>query len=210
MAGARADLSLKIYGDDFAQLERLAMESLRSSAAFPAAATSNSKPSAACPCWRSPRSAAPLQRLGLHADEINGVVATALGGRGRGLAGRGQPPHGVVVRLPEAKRLDHRGLRELPVLTAADAACRCRSPASPTSRWRTGWPPSTREDTQRRVAILVNVRGRDTEGFVREAAEQLRARLKPPAGYYWNSAGSLKTSRPRARASPSWSRRRSS
>ena len=42
---------------------------------------------------------------------------------------------------------------------------------------------------QRRVAILINVRGRDTEGFVREAEARLKAEVKPVGGVYWEFGG---------------------
>jgi cobalt-zinc-cadmium resistance protein CzcA len=46
-----------------------------------------------------------------------------------------------------------------------------------------------REDTQRRVAILINVRGRDTESFVLEAQDKLREQVKFPAGYFFEFGG---------------------
>ena len=50
----------------------------------------------------------------------------------------------------------------------------------------------TREDTQRRVAILINVRGRDTESFVHEAAAALRRSLPFPPGYTFEFGGQFK------------------
>jgi len=47
----------------------------------------------------------------------------------------------------------------------------------------------TREDARRRLAILINVRGRDTEGFVREAEARLKAEIKPVGGVYWEFGG---------------------
>ena len=47
----------------------------------------------------------------------------------------------------------------------------------------------TREDARRRLAILINVRGRDTEGFVREAEARLKAEVKPVGGVYWEFGG---------------------
>jgi cobalt-zinc-cadmium resistance protein CzcA len=47
----------------------------------------------------------------------------------------------------------------------------------------------TREGGQRRVSILINVRGRDTEGFVRDATARLHEKLKLPPGYYYEFGG---------------------
>jgi cobalt-zinc-cadmium resistance protein CzcA len=46
-----------------------------------------------------------------------------------------------------------------------------------------------RENTQRRVAILINIRGRDTEGFVDEATQAIRQKVKFPEGYYFEFGG---------------------
>ena len=46
-----------------------------------------------------------------------------------------------------------------------------------------------RENAQRRAAILVNVRGRDTASFVEEATARLREELSFPAGYYFEFGG---------------------
>jgi cobalt-zinc-cadmium resistance protein CzcA len=49
-----------------------------------------------------------------------------------------------------------------------------------------------RENTQRRAAILVNVRGRDTAGFVQEATRAIRERVKFPEGYYFEFGGQFR------------------
>jgi len=49
-----------------------------------------------------------------------------------------------------------------------------------------------REDTQRRVSILINVRGRDTEGFVREATRAIHEKVTFPDGYYFEFGGQFK------------------
>ena len=46
-----------------------------------------------------------------------------------------------------------------------------------------------RENTQRRAAIMVNVRGRDTASFVEEATERLRQEVEFPDGYYFEFGG---------------------
>jgi cobalt-zinc-cadmium resistance protein CzcA len=49
-----------------------------------------------------------------------------------------------------------------------------------------------RENTQRRAAILVNVRGRDTAGFVKEATQAIRERVKFGEGYYFEFGGQFR------------------
>ena len=49
-----------------------------------------------------------------------------------------------------------------------------------------------REDAQRRVSVLINVRGRDTAGFVEEATRAIRERVKFSDGYYFEFGGQFK------------------
>lgn len=189
MAGARADLSLKIYGDDFAELERLATGARDVLRAIPGGGDVEFEALGRVPLLEITPKREALQRLNLHAGEINAVVATALGGTEAGMLIEGGRQTGIVVRLPESKRLDLAALRELPVRTAGKDGIQV-----PLARLadiaiaeRVG--TISREDTRRRVAVLINVRGRDTGGFVREAETALRAQVPLPAGYYFEFGG---------------------
>jgi cobalt-zinc-cadmium resistance protein CzcA len=167
MAGARADLSLKIYGDDYTELERLA--------------------TAARDVLRGVAGGGDVEfealgrvpMLGNHAEAGRSPAAQSARGRdqrrrqhrprrrGCGIDHRGQQALPVVVRLPETERLNLAGLKSLPVLGEDGVQVPLERVADITVADRIG--TINREDTQRRVGILINVRGRDTEGFVLEA-----------------------------------------
>ena len=49
-----------------------------------------------------------------------------------------------------------------------------------------------REDAQRRVSVLINVRGRDTAGFVEEATRAIHEKVKFSDGYYFEFGGQFK------------------
>jgi cobalt-zinc-cadmium resistance protein CzcA len=187
MAGARADLSLKIYGDDYAELEKLAAAARDVLRAIPGGGDVEFEALGRVPTLEITPKRDMLQRLNLHADEINNVVATALAGEEAGSLVEGSRRVEVIVRLPEARRLDLEGLRELPITTSDHAQVPLSRVAEVTAVDRVG--TINREDTQRRVAILINVRGRDTEGFVREADQKLKAALKFPPGYFYEFGG---------------------
>lgn len=198
MAGARANLSLKIYGDDFTELERLAAESRTVLRTIPGGGDVEFEALGRVPMLEITPKRAALQRLNLHADEINSVVRTALGGENAGSLIDGNKRYDIVVRLPEAQRLNLTGLKQLPVLGGENVQVPLERVADVTTVERVG--TITREDTQRRVAILINVRGRDTESFVREAEAKLRERMKFPTGYFFEFGGqfeNLQTARAR-------------
>lgn len=187
MAGARADLSLKIYGDDFAELEALAGRARDLLRAVPGGGDVEFDALGRVPMLEIVPKRDALARLGLHADDINTVVATALGGEIAGTLLENGRPTPVIVRLPEAKRLDLAALRDLPVVVGDRVQVPLHRVADIAVVERVG--NLTREDTRRRVSILVNVRGRDTEGFVREADARLRRELPLPPGYSYAFGG---------------------
>src|SRR5690606_36561278 len=187
MAGARADLSLKIYGDDYAELERLATEARDLLRGVPGGGDVEFEALGRVPMLEITPKREALQRLNLHADEINAVVGTALGGEEAGALIDGSKRYDVVVRLPESERLNLAGLRQLPVIGGEGAHVPLERVADIAVADRVG--TINREDTQRRVAILINVRGRDTESFVLEAQAALNERVKFPPGYYFEFGG---------------------
>ena len=189
MAGARADLSLKIYGDDFAELERLAGACRDVLRGIPGGGDVEFDALGRLPMLELTPKRDTLRRLNLHADEINGVVATALAGEEAGALVEGSRRFDVVVRLPEASRLDLAALRELPVRTDEGDGVQVSLGRIAELQVVDRVGNITREDAQRRVAILINVRGRDTEGFVREAEAKLRAAVVFPSGYHFGFGG---------------------
>jgi cobalt-zinc-cadmium resistance protein CzcA len=187
MAGARADLSLKIFGTDLAELERIAVAARDVLRAIPGGGDVEFDALGRVPMLEITSKREALERLNLHADEINDVVRAALAGEEAGVLVDGNLRTDVIVRLPEARRLNFAGLGELPVITENHMQVPLSRVAQIAVADRVG--TITRENTLRRVAVLVNVRGRDTEGFVKEAEAKLRDRLELPAGYYFEFGG---------------------
>ena len=199
MAGVRADIAVKIYGDDFKELERLATRSPR-----PAAANSRRQATWSSTPWRAPlleikpdRDA--LRRYNLQAEDVNRAVATALAGQEVGTVIEGNRRFPIVVRLAEDARAQ-RGRDEAPAGAHRRGRIAHARPGRQVSRWSNRSAPITREAGQRRAAILVNLRGRDMEGFVKEAQARIQGRSEVPARLLLSSsAGSSRTCRRRAR-----------
>lgn len=187
MAGARADLSLKIFGQDFEELERIATHAREVLAQTPGAGDVAFEALGRLPMLEITPKRDALQRLNLSADQINRTVATALGGEHAGTLVDANRPTDIVVRLADETRLDLDSLRELPIITPDLVQVPLRQVADIVVADRVA--TLTREDTRRRVALLINVRGRDTEGFVREAQQRLRTELSLPPGYDFEFGG---------------------
>lgn len=187
MAGVRADIAVKIYGDDFTELERLGTEvrdllrklSPESDVEFDAFGRS--------PLLEIKPDRAALRRYNLQAADMNRAIATALAGEEVGTVIEGNRRFPIVVRLSEDARRNVDVMKRLPVRADEGGLLALGQMAGFEMVEQVG--AVTRESGQRRAAILVNLRGRDTEGFVNEARKRIQAEVKLPPGYYYEFGG---------------------
>jgi len=190
MAGARAELSLKIFGDDYATLERLANEARAMLENIPGKGDLELDKIGRTPQLEITPDRAALRRYNLHADDVNRVIETALAGAPVGFLQDGNRRFPIMVRLAEDRRGDVDAIRQLPVGVDGGGMLTLGRIATVSNITQVG--TINRENAQRRVAILINVRGRDTAGFVAEAEAKLHAQLKLPEGYYFEFGGQFK------------------
>ena len=190
MAGARAELSLKIFGDDYEVLERLANEARDLVQNTPGAGDVEFDKIGRTPQLEIRPDRDALRRFNLHADDVNRVVETALAGAPVGYLQEGSRRFPIVVRVAENQRGDVAAIRRLPIGTDSGGMLTLDRVATVTNTTQVG--TVVRENAQRRVAILINVRGRDTASFVEEAQAKLHAKLKLPDGYWFEFGGQFK------------------
>jgi cobalt-zinc-cadmium resistance protein CzcA len=190
MAGARADLMCKIYGEDYLELERLAGEVRSVVTKVPGGSETEFDSVGRVPMIEIEIDREAMLKRNVHADDINRLVETALAGREAGLLIEGNRRTPIVVRLPESRRADLEGIARLPIRTEDGAMLTLGQVA----KIKLVEQPVqiARENTHRRVSILINVRGRDTEGFVTEATRVVREKVKFPSGYYFEFGGQFK------------------
>lgn len=131
-----------------------------------------------------------LVRYNVHAAEVNKAVTTALGGESVGLFVEGNRRFDIVVRLPEGAREDLSVLENLPVRVGESGLVPLKQVAG--LKRTASLDPIRRDSGQRRAAILVSLRGRDVESFVREAEQQIRSAVELPEGYTIEFGGQIK------------------
>lgn len=190
MAGARADLALKIFGDDFATLDELAAKALDILNTIPGGGDIHFEAAGRQPMIEIVPKRDAMERYGIHGDEINRVVSHALGGEPVGQIIDGNRRYEVVVRLNEHARRQAAEFARLPLRLDKGGLITLGEVADIKVVEEIG--TIVRESNQRHVAILINLRGRDTQGFVMEATEKLRGQLVLPAGYYFEFGGQFK------------------
>jgi cobalt-zinc-cadmium resistance protein CzcA len=191
LEGARSDIAVKIYGDDFPELQRIAQESRAILVKIPGTAEIelDSDNLGTAPVLEVIPDRDALRRYNVHAGELNSTVAAALGGETVGAFHEGNRRYDMVVRMAESDRARLDDLARLPVRVSETGLLPLGKLAKTHLRDQVNM--IEREGGRRRVGIEVNLRGRDIGSWVEEAREQLRAVRLPP-GYEIEFGGQFK------------------
>ena len=189
LQGVRSDVALTIYGEDLDTLGRLADQAVQVVKGVQGAADVRSEQEGTLPAMTIRLDRARLARLGLNASEALAVVE-AIGGRQVGLVyGADDTQTPIVVRLAPDARASLQAIRDLPVGMADGGAV----PLSAVADVSVSDGPSqvTRDKLRRRVAVDINVRGRDVQSFITEVQKAVADKVKPPTGYTLEWSGTF-------------------
>ncbi len=187
ISGVRAELAIKVFGDDFDQLIKLGDEIENALKKVSGAADVAVEQATGLPVMTiQPRREAML-RYGLSIAELQDVLATALGGRVASQFYEGDRRSDIVVRLAEHLRTDIDALVSLPVALANGDYVPLGEVAQLTLL--TGYNQIYRENSKRRIVVTANVRGRDLGSFVRDVQQSVVDSVDVPAGYWIEYAG---------------------
>ena len=191
LEGARSDIAVKIYGDDFSELQRIAGESrvILEKIRGTEAVELDSDNLGTAPVLEIIPDRDALRRHNIHAGELNATIAAALGGRTVGTFLDGNRRHDIVVRMAEADRARLDDLARLPVRVNETGLLPLGRLAKTELREQVNM--IEREGGRRRAGVEVNLSGRDIGSWVAEAQEKLRA-VRLPAGYEIEFGGQFK------------------
>ena len=195
IAGVRADVAIKLYGDDLTQMGEQAQRIAAAVKGIPGAGDVSVEQTAGAPTFDVQVDRQAAARLGLSVEEVANTVSAALGGKEAGLVFEGDRRFDIVVRLPDAQRDDVDVLGAIPVMLPAAEGQTARSvPLREVARFNftEGLNQISRENGKRMVTVQVNVRGRDLGGFVTDAQAKIAA-LQLPAGMYTDWGGTFES-----------------
>lgn len=181
LEGTRADITVKVFGEDFGIIERIAGEAREILERIPGAADVEFDALGKSPLLEIVPKREAMSRYNLHAAELNQVVNTALAGKEVGKLVDGNRRFGIVVRLSESLRERIDDLKRLPVRVDDGGLLTLGQVAD--FRVAEQVASISREYSQRRAAIMVNLRGRDVESFVLEAQKAVADQIRLPDGY---------------------------
>ncbi|QDK38764.1 efflux RND transporter permease subunit [Bdellovibrio sp. NC01] len=190
LEGTRADVSIKIFGPDLAKNMDLAKQVQQLVAKVPGAGDVEVDLAGTSPVLKVEPQEEALRRYGANISDVLTTVAIAVGGQESGYLYENERKFPIVVRLSDDERSNLETIRSLPVALGNNATASLSNLA--TSKFAETFGSINREDSNRRSAVLVNLRGRDTESFVNEAQALVERELKLPQGYYLQWGGNFK------------------
>ena len=201
LSGVRADVAVKVFGDDLDIMLNLAERIEKIVKTVPGAADVRIEQITGLPVLSIQMNREKMARYGLNGSDVQDVINIAVGGRAAGLIFEGDRRFELQVRLPEHLRGDIETLKRLPIkLPVLNMAGGQNAPAVPAPIYVAlgevadlqivkGPNQVSRENGKRRVVVTANVRGRDIGSFVMEAEERIEKQVKIPAGYWLSWGG---------------------
>jgi len=189
ISGVRADLGIKVIGDDLQQLLTSANAIREVLEQVEGASDIQVEQVTGLPMLSVIPKRLALARYGLTVTELQDTVATAIGGEDAGLIFEGDRRFNIVVRLPETIRRDVNKLSELPIPLAAGGYV----PLSEVASLDVAPAPNqiSRENGKRRIVVTANVRGKDLGSFVKEVKAKISNNIEIPAGYWLEFGGTF-------------------
>lgn len=189
MSGARQDVVCKIFGDDLdtlahyaARLGEICNTVKGSSGLYVEAVTG-------MPQIVIEYNRAIIAQYGLNIKDINRAVNAAFAGESSGTVYEGEKRFDLVVRLAGERRKDLSDVQNLLIGTPAGT----QIPLNAVAKVDIVQGPNQiqRENSQRRIIVGFNVRGRDIESMVKEVQAKAERQLKLPPGYYITYGGAF-------------------
>lgn len=187
LSGVRAELAIKVFGDDFTQLQKLGSDIESTIASVDGIADIQMEKITGLPIMTMQPKLPVLAQYGLSIHDIQEQLAVALGGEVAGQFYEGDRRSNIVVRLPEQRRSDMDRLRYLPIQLSNMDAVPLQELV--TLELVEGFNQVNRENGKRRIVVTANVRGRDLGSFVSDIQTAINASVDVPAGYWIEYGG---------------------
>lgn len=187
IAGVRGDIAIKVFGDDFGEMNATADRIAGILRRTRGAADVRVEQTEGLPMLDIRPNRTAMSRVGVTAGDVQDTVAAAIGGRQAGMIFEGDRRFPVMIRMAESSRSDLTAVAQVPVPTAGGGFV----PLSTVADIAVVDGPNqiSRENGKRRVVVQANVRDRDVAGVVADARAAIDAQVKLSAGTYLEWGG---------------------
>lgn len=181
ITGVRADIAIKIFGEDLDILNKKANEIKGLVEDVDGAADIIIEKVVGLPQMNVKFDRAKIARYGLNIADLNEMIAMGFAGKSSGSIFEGEKRFDLVVRLNEDERRDLSNLQNLYVDTPSGEKVPLRELAE--IKYTKGAAKISRDDTKRRIVVGINVRNRDLQSVVDDVQKLIDENIKLPVGY---------------------------
>jgi heavy metal efflux system protein len=189
LTGIRQDLAIKLYGPDMDILSAKAQEITSLIQGIEGIGDMRAEATMGLPVMSVRYERAKLAQYGLDVQTINTFISSAFAGKSAGLVFEKEKRFDLVIRMSEDYRQNIGNLRNLYIPLESGQQIPLKEVA------QVSFQPApmqiSRENTNRRTYVGINVRGRDVESLVGEISQVLDEKLKLPPGYFIEYGGSF-------------------
>ncbi len=191
LSGVRAQIAVKLFGNDLDVLRAKAVEIERAIAGVPGVVDLQTEKQVLVPQVRIQADRNALARYGLNVGELTETLETALNGRVVSQVLEGQRTFDLMVRYEDAARGSVEALQSALIDTPSGA----RVPLANVARVEESRGPNIiqHENVQRRIVVSANVSGRDLGRVVQEIQAQVHEAVNLPTGYFITYGGQFES-----------------
>lgn len=191
ISGVKSDIAIKIFGEDFKILKDMAERISKIVAKIKGANDIKVEQVSGLPQLTITADRAKIARYGINIEDVNNLVECIVAGKIAGVVYEGDRKFDLTVRLKDGLIHDPESVKKLMVSSPSGALIPLAQLAD--IKIITGASQISRENRERRIAVELNVRGRDISSFVSEAEEKIRQVLKLPEGYHITWGGQFES-----------------
>ncbi|WP_276165673.1 CusA/CzcA family heavy metal efflux RND transporter [Zobellia alginiliquefaciens] len=189
ITGVREDVAIKIFGEDMQVLASKAEEMGKLIANIPGVADMKVEATDGLPQITIHYNRSKLAQYGIGVNQLNSLVQAAFAGGKAGVIFEGEKRFDLVVRLKEENRNSIEDVQNLFVNLEDGSQIPLRELA--TVSYEPGPMQISRDNTNRRTYVGINIRDRDVKSVVLDIQAKLDAEFKLPAGYFIRYGGAF-------------------
>ncbi len=189
LEGVREDIAIKLYGEDINVLSQKAQEISKIIAGTAGIGDMRAEATTGLPQMTIAYNRDKLAQYGLQINNLNKMVQSAFAGGTAGVIFEGEKRFDLVVRLQAQSRKDITDIQNLFINLPSGTQIPLREVAH--ISYKSGPMQISRDNTNRRTYVGINVRGRDVKSLVTEIKSKLDAELQLPSGYFIRYGGAF-------------------
>ena len=181
LSGTRANIAVKVFGDDLSTLRRLGESVRQTMEGVPGVADLSLEQQMDVPFVRFVLNRPMIARYGLRPGDVAEAIETSFAGATVGRIFDRGTAFDLIVKFDPSSRADFDRVADLPIDTPTGAVVPVRLLAD--VRREQGPNMVLRENVQRRIVISCNVAGRDLGSVVEDIRKAVAQSVTLPAGY---------------------------